>query len=524
MKRVIALLMACCFILIALVACGKKEEKPTETQATQTLKQTDIYGQDALEATVDWAAMDFGGEEVNVLVREDLKSSREWEKEVIDDDDELELAIEARNEVVESDLNVTVNIIYVPGANNWVGGTDWGGDFMPRVQQDIDNDLHEIDVTANFGYSGMNVAYRDCWANLLDEDTFPHFEFSLPCWNQAIYANGTVNDRLYICAGDLNVSMFDTAMIMWHNKDLYLKVRTDDDPADIQDVAVAGEWTYSELYKWSQYYEDVEPTGNKGDIYGIWMQGCTWPAQPMQVFPFAWDFDFMEQNSDGTYSFTIEGNARMEQALVSIRNLFVQKGVANELTGSANFTTGVILFKGDIIYWDKASNLAIREMKDKYALLPWPKFDETQDHYASSSQDYFTTMSVIDHSRSTKPINGEVISAYLEYATEYSYTHVRGYYFERIIKPKFFGTDDSDGHVSKSIAIFNTVIDNLEYDFATIYSPMLSGVVGKCWTNNIVDRTGKPYSTTVTSVFKANEKTYNEALASLNEWFALEEE
>jgi hypothetical protein len=245
----------------------------------------------------------------------------------------------------------------------------------------------------------------------------------------------------------------------------------------------------------------------------------------MSVFPFAWDIDFMTENSDGTYSYNCVGNNRAEEGLVALRNMFVQKGVANELTGAGSFPSGTILFKGDIIYWDKASNLAIREMTDKYALFPWPKYDEAQDHYASTSQDYFTTMSVVDHSRSTvEPIKGEVISAYLEYATEYSYTHVRGYYFERIIKPKFFGTDDSDGHVTKSIAIFNTIIENLEYDFATIYSPMLGGVVSSCWRSNVVDGSGALYTTSVAAKYNAKKDTYEANLKSLYEWFALSAE
>ena len=524
MKRAIALVMACCFLLIALVACGNKNEKPTETQETQTQKATDIYGQDALESAVDWPSMDFGGADITVIVREDLKASREWEQEVIDDDDELEMAIAARNEVVESDLNVNVHMAYVTGPLSWVGGGDYDSTFMPRVQQDIDNDLHEIDISANFGYKGMNASYRDCWANLLDEDTFPYFEFDLPCWNQALMENGTVNGRAYMCCGDMNISMFDTAMIMWHNKDLYNEIKKPDDPADIQDVAVAGEWTYAELYKWSQYYSDVDPTSNKGDIYGIKMNGCTWPTQPMQALPYAWDIHFMTQNSDGTWEYNLVGNTRAEEGLQAIRNLFVQKGVANELTGASDCASGNILFNGNIIYWDKASNLAIREMEDKYALLPWPKFDETQDHYATTSQDYLTMVTVLDHSRSTEPIQGDAISAYLQYGTEYSYTHVRGYYFERIIKPKFFGTDDSDGHVSKSIAIFNTVIANLEFRYEQIYTNPLGGIMHSAWVSNIVDSTGKPYSTSVASKYESNKTKFDEGLELLEEWFALTEE
>ena len=69
MKRVIALLLALCFVAIALVACGK-EEKPTETRETSTLPPTDEFGQELFEAAVDWSTLDFGGEEINVLLRE----------------------------------------------------------------------------------------------------------------------------------------------------------------------------------------------------------------------------------------------------------------------------------------------------------------------------------------------------------------------------------------------------------------------------------------------------------------------
>jgi hypothetical protein len=52
---------------------------------------------------------------------------------------------------------------------------------------------------------------------------------------------------------------------------------------------------------------------------------------------------------------------------------------------------------------------------------------------------------------------------------------------------------------------------------------MLGGVVGACWTNNIVDGTGTPYNTTVASQFNAKKDTFEANLESLNEWFALSE-
>ena len=517
MKRIIALALAACFLLLTLVACGKTEEKPTETQQTETQQATNKYGDVAIESLVDFPAMDFEGETLTVLVRNDLKVSREWESEVIDDDDELELAISARNDVVEGDLNLNVEIQLI---GDHIHST-FVSTFLPAVQQDIDNDLHEIDIAANYGYAAMNATYRDMWANLLDKDTFPYFEFDLPCWNQAIYENATVNGKLYMCAGDLNISMFDSAMIMWHNKDLYDKVRKPEDPEDIQDWVISGDWTYANLYKMASYYSDVNPEGNKGDIYAAFIQGTKWPTQPLCAIPFAWQLDMVTTNNDGTHKFNIIGNNRLEEGLKMMRNLYQQAGVATEITGAGDFTEGVILFKGDVLYWSKDSNLAIRNMKDKYSIVPWPKYDELQDHYASTSQNYFTTLGIPNHAESTVATKGTAISAYLEYATEYSYTDVRGYYFKRIIEPKFFGTDDSDGHVTKSIAIFNTIVDNLEYDFITIYGSMLSSPVYTVWVNNVIEQDGSAMSTTAESAFRKNQDEFEESIKELDKWFGI---
>ena len=208
------------------------------------------------------------------------------------------------------------------------------------------------------------------------------------------------------------------------------------------------------------------------------------------------------------------------------RNLWSEKGTATESTGGPSFPSGLLLFKGDVIWFSEAGNLALRNMKNRYSLTPWPKYDETQDHYATTSQDYFTTMAVIDHSQSPIPTKGNEISAYLQYATEYSYTNVRMFYFKEIVEPKYFG-NFTDGTTKKSVAIFNTIINNLEYDFGTIYGPMLDGVIKSCWTQNVLlkyDGVSKDLSTT--SVFQKywdNHEKYDTALKSLDEWFGLVE-
>ena len=134
----------------------------------------------------------------------------------------------------------------------------------------------------------------------------------------------------------------------------------------------------------------------------------------------------------------------------------------------------------------------------------------------TTSQDYFTTMSILDHAESPVVTKGEEISAYLQYANEYSYDDVRGYYFHKIVKSKLLGTDDSDGHVSKSWTIFCLIVDNLQFDFGAIYGQMLDHILMQVWRTNVHGSEG-----TVEAAFSGNADRYNDLLEDLHVWFGL---
>ena len=326
----------------------------------------------------------------------------------------------------------------------------------------------------------------------------------------------------------MNLSMFDSAMIMWHNVDLYedLLEATNDtsSPKSIQDAVISGEWTFTELYKWAAYYENKDLESNKGDLYGLYMNGERWPSQPFDAIPYACDLEFIKTNADGTHSFNYRDNDKAETAMAMFRNLWGQKGVATETTGGPSFPSGNLLFSADTIWFSEESHLARRSMIDRHSLTPWPKFDETQERYATTSQDYLTTMAVIDHSQSSIPTKGDVISAYLQYAAEYSYINIRMLYFKEIVEPKYFGNFD-DTTTIKSVAIFNTIIDNIEFDFGTIYGGSLENVIAQCWRYNVLLKyTGynkELGQSTVLQKYLDKHETYDKALVELDIWLGL---
>ena len=527
MKRIISLILVLCFIGLALAACGGDEEKKKVSKKTNKPTQTNQYGEvEVLGSSFDWDKVEkFDDVVLNVIARNDYKVQKEWGQIETTDVDGMSLEVDKRNAAVEKKLGLSTAMTYVGGEF----ADQFRNQIMSVVYQDWDSGLNQYDIVACYGYIAMDQGYRDIWANLLNKDVFPYFDFSLKCWNQGIYKNGTVNDRLYLCSGDFNLSLFDSTMIMWHNKELYetLLEKTNDkkSPRDLQDTIIAGEWTYSELYKWASYHDNVDPESNKGDVFGLYMNGERWPTQPFDAIPYAWDIDFITTNNDGTHSYNFKDNKRAEDAIKMFRNLWSEKGTATETTGGPNFTSGKLLFSADVIWFSEKGNLALREMDQPYSLTPWPKFDENQDHYSTTSQDYFTTISVIDHING-EPTKGEAISAYLQYATEYSYTNIRMFYFKEIVEPKYFG--DFGETAKKSVDIFNIIIDNLEFDFATIYSPMLNGVISQCWRYNVLlNYGGSPTEVATTTVYQKyqdSQKVYDESLTDLDTWFGLFEE
>ena len=125
-------------------------------------------------------------------------------------------------------------------------------------------------------------------------------------------------------------------------------------------------------------------------------------------------------------------------------------------------------------------------------------------------------MTVINHD-DTK---GEMVSAYLQYSTEESYTNVRGYYINRIVKPKYFGTDDTNGSVTKSIEIFNIIADHVEFTFISVYAPQLNGILNQCW-RDVVRGRHSGGATTAQGAYESDKSNYDTMLDEVDKWLGL---
>ncbi len=550
MKRLISLLLVLCFILTALVACGG-DETPSDsaapsdvgnsgTEAPQgTLDYSNIYGDPELIKTIDPNEHDYSGDSLVMLIRNDDKIKREFG--VDSSTEEINEQILTRNSLVQSDLN----LVLIP---EYIGSDDAAvcrDEFTKRIKNDVDGDQHGVDIAAHFAYYATDVAVREYSANLLDEDTFPYFDFSIPCWNQAIVKNSNINGKSLVCAGDYTLSLFNFAFVIWHNKTLYAenRAKVENSPEDIQDVVLSGEWTSDKLYAWSQFYENTS-AADECDTYGTYLGMAGWCTN-IDVLPFAWQIQLMTQESNnGPHKYNVIGNDKAEDAVVLYRNMTLQQGNAYMHSapsdaggrGTCNsggcFNAGNIVFQTGTVSWSASDSERMRSMEDQYALIPYPKYDELQVGtprteaqlkwkiedmgYYSTTQDCYSLIGVVDHFESTVPTKGDMVSAYLQHSSELSYTDVRGYYFDKVIRGKNLGLDDTDGTVTKSIRIFNMIINNLQFDYWALYSASLGDIM-----HLFRYTVTAPSGTTLENRYKASQGVYDEALKTADIWFGL---
>ena len=495
---------------------SKPTAKPTQTEEIKlTTTDTDEFGQNELVSAIP-EDLYFDGETVTILVRDADMYKREWGRDTVEGD-ELNDAILDRNAAVEANIGVSVLFEYAAGMDAGTCNTE----FTEKMKADVNDGYHLYDIIANFGYYSVTAQNRTFVANLLDKDLFPYFRFEMPCWNQSIRENGTINGQNYVCAGDVNLSVWDFSMIIWHNKTLYEELKTPDMPENIQDLVLAGDWTLEHLYAWSTVCNDTSPNGPCGDQYGYYFQTNNWDTQPNDVIPYAWDVQLMKTNQDGTHEFTILENERAEEAVEmmiilknSVANAFNHTTVGGGAGCTINeFTSGNVVFKGDVMFWDEAGNLALREMEDVYTLIPWPMFDENQENYGTTPQDCYSLVTVLDHYENVDfPLKGEAVSAWLQASTEYSYTNVRAMYHEKVIKGKTLALHEEVAE--KSLEIFEMIIDNIGFEFWSLYSASLSDITH-------LFRGAIRENTTLKAKFEPNQQTYEDNLRQADIFFGL---
>ena len=252
---------------------------------------------------------------------------------------------------------------------------------------------------------------------------------------------------------------------------------------------------------------------DRSDTYALIVSSAL--STPSDAFPYAWDLEFVVEKENATHEFNIVGNDKIETALTRCRELLCGPGTYSA-PDAHMFIEGNAIFLMDRFSIGD-NNIGIRRMEEIHTLLSMPKYDTAQEqYYTTATTELFTLISVLDHSGSKVTTKGKAVSTSLQLLVENSYTGVRGYYVNRMIKPMYFGQEKDMDSAFKSIEIFDIIMANIRFDYCYIYSPQLNDI-NHLWRSALEDG----HADSLEDMFLADKENFESAIQSTDAWFGL---
>lgn len=460
MKRILALAMILLMVLPVITACSENEESlniadtaedVAETTTIETETNRSQY-KDSLPEEID-----FGGETIHIIARDDGIRLALDIYAAEDTGDVVETAIYKRNLAIEERLNIKIEPVYKEQDIH-------GGDKVnTAIRTAVLAGSDEYDITANHMSQSTLLIVENMYVNLLQLD---YLDFNQPWWAKSFMDEITINDKCYIMAGEVSITMIQSMYLLFYNKNMYENLYSE----NINDLVFDGKWTLDKLTEFSKgAYIDINGDGinDADDQYGYstttirlidaLLGGCNIPLSVM--------------NSDGYPEFAYNDNQRVYDFVEKAHALIKDKTITWEVTRSAvgetemlnNFSSGKTLF---IPYTPMGADY-LREMTDDFGVIPIPKLNEDQEKYTTYVHNGFSAFAIIQTCK-----NPDMAAAVCEAMGAENYRNVTTAYYEVALKVKY----SRDDIMSQML---DMIRDSIRFDFAYINDGSLTEPMGQ---------------------------------------------
>jgi len=464
-------------VALLLTACGGgTASDTTAADGSNALDTTEaLTGRDAVRSTLP-DDLDFGGETLTVLQR----SSDEYIGEFVAEEengDILNDIIYLRNRSVEEQMNISMEVTSIPG-----DGTD-AGVFINTVRGEVMSGGTSYDVISFYAYENPRIIQESMYLNLHDVE---HINLAQPWWHQMYIECASVYGKLYAVTGDIVLSSVSRRKAMFYNSTMGESYLEDMNLVELVD---SGKWTmdtFGSLVK--DVYQDLNGNAQKdtADLYGWYPQ-----KYAHENYVIGCGLTYTEKTADGGYKLALE-NERNVKIIELFNQLASEPGVflSNEYDKNVFIEGRCLFFPERIGFTDE-----LRDMEDDYAIIPLPKFDESQEAYYSSVGDSYSQVGIPVTAK-----NPAMSGAFLEAAAEYNYKKLTPAYFDIVLEGKYLRDPDS-------ARMIDLVIEGAWYDFAVVNTAVLGNMSMSI--NNTLT-TGNFAST-----IAANKTTYETKLSEL---------
>jgi len=475
-EQSLGLTVLVCAVLLS-ASCAQSDTM-TEIPANTAAAHTESMTAETESSYPVLPEMDLGGKTVNVLLRS------EWNYEFMVEEetgDTVSDAILARNRNVEENYNMKLTFFDFPGA--------WGNhtDFANRIHNSVLAADGAYDIV--IGYQAclpFNISYGD----MMNLTELPYLQFDAPWWTRQGVEVLTVNDRCYMLGGDLAVSLLEGIFCMYYNKTLAENYEIE----DLYGLVRSGTWTHEAMMRVIRGTAQDLDGDNKwtsGDRYGlVTADGYIRPyvvvyeTPTLSVaedhFELVWDSEHTAAVVEKLVDMTYDEDVTFASDWASVDTLF---------------RNGQVLLTPSML--GKAS--IFREMEDDFGIISYPKYDESQESYATTTLNEVSMVSI--------PITApdpEMSALLTEALCRESHITVAPAFYEIALKGKY--TRDEN-----SVEMIELIRDSLSFDIGWINS-VISGVSGAQY-YNLVKEKKKDFS----SWYASNASSIAEKVEALEE-------
>lgn len=424
---------------VAALSCSDAQEKNTvgNTEAVQGMVSADTEA--VTEEPDPFADFDFGGEEIRIYTSINEVTGVGNSNYLIEGPEEetgdaVQDSAYERNRSVEEILNVKLNYTEVD-----VTYSNCGSEISKLVM--AGDDVYDIVINDLFPLATLSVSGK--FMNVADA---PYIDYSKNYWYKGYMEPLSLDggEHQYILAGDYFIDILRSAHALYFNKNMLASLFDDGD--QLYQEVLNNTWTYDKLLSYiNESYQDLNGNGKKDvdDRFGMIAFELWGPSIPFIVSA---DMTYVHPENDGTLTLAMN-NERSVKLLEKLNDIFYADGTGSIYTdlnpnsptadpeATNIFKSGRALF---LAYNRLGSFENLRDMKDEVGILPYPKMDETQKEYITSSHDT-TEIGVIPVTVS----KFDTICAVLEVLCRETQKIVLPAYYETGLKVKYSRDDYS---------------------------------------------------------------------------------
>lgn len=489
--------------ILLLSACGSNNDNNTQDENNEN-NQNDVNAESNQNDTVvssdsedngndraDYKDslpddLDFGGAEYRVLVRADDEYNVEFADEEIGE--VVNDTLYRRQQSVEDRLNV--KIVPVKRLGNWENQNQ----FITPMRASISAGTDDFDVIAGYAYYITPFALDGNFINLAD---FPYIDYEKPWWPDSITTNLKIANKLYFITGDYSLTLIRSLNCLFFNKNL----AQDYAVPDIYKLVLDGEWTfdkYVEIVK--SVSKDLNGDGVFGleDLYGL-------VSRWYDVYFSAFQLPMTETESDGTLNIAIY-NEKFVDTYNKVYELTHDiSALPIRYLNEDNSREHTLFINDQTLFMGRNLEIceSLRDMASGYGILPYPKYDKSQDNYYTVSHDDYSLLSI---PVTANPDRYGMIGAVTEALAAEGYRNVTPAYFEIALKNKYSRDDESS-------QMLDILVEGNTFQPAVIYSGSL-GNIGHLLRGIQSDVSD------ITSAYEKSLRTYERAFDMFNEKFA----